>query len=983
MGQPNKPNYDLDDRAAAMFLEVAVQFGPESGSGFVVEPGSGRGGTDAPPVADAGYKIIEEIGEGGMGTVWRAQQLGTGQMVALKALKRHLLQQPGTIARFHTEVHLAASLKHPNIARVFDSGLDRLEYFYVMELIDGQPIDEYVTGEGRTPREIVELMIDVGDAVSYAHAREVVHLDLKPSNILVSEDGRPHILDFGLARVVGQSDHHSAFRAGTCGFVAPEQIVFGESLDQRADVFAIGRVLQRLIESTPAQSNTRQTEDLHAIIRRATADDRNHRYPTAGDLARDLRSWIELRPVTAQPRTLRYTSGLWAKRNKKPLSLSILLAILLLLVSSGIGLAVMQREAATQQLSIQSEETFYRSTLRSARERLNQGDVLAAQRLLLESDPLSRGWEWRHLASLADQSSHTVMFKDDAIRDFTSLRSDQIVCLTFSGNARYITLNTNDWAETGLSEGTALPMALSPDAGFVIGLNREGQGVLQSLDHTERLDPMILADSPAIYSKMSPDGRYVLVGTNDGELLLFDTNQNAVIHREARPKGTIVACFSDDGRNLVWYDERYRVLDLETLITHEMAAGIQAGRRPRSLAANGSTLFAGMSDGTVMKCSLGGIAEASVIAQIPDEISTIAVSPNGKTVACGDSGGTIHLVEDANEARALRGHTSPITKLVFSDDGHRLYSLASRGKLKVWGTDWDVTTHQPWPSGNALFYATDADGRFMAYSSPESFTQLVDTQPGLTEPDSGDRRIAEWWGLPSSLALTPDATRLGIAGNDRTVRIHKTTARVLPIELMMNTEPAYWMSFGFSGSRVAASNSQEVLIWDYEKGVHARIFDSCGPVLWLKPLPGRLAMIRRSPLGYEIEVRDINEDVQVIRESLGADPIIAMGAATDVARVATVDSGGRVKVLDVSERRIAAVIPASEVGAVLAVAMTPDGSRVVTAGDNVVIWSAESGELLDVIEERTEGPIMSIRFTDDGRELIGQGLTGYYKWRAR
>ncbi len=965
-----------------MFLEVAVQFGPENGYGLTTNTGITREGADAPGVAESGYKIIEKIGEGGMGTVWRAQQLGTGQLVA-KTLKSDLLLQPGTEARFHTEVRLAASLKHPNIARVFDSGLDKLDYFYVMELIDGQAIDAYVAGEGHTPQEIVELMIGVSDAVSYAHARDVVHLDLKPSNILVSEDGCPHILDFGLARVVGQSDHHSAYRAGTRGYVAPEQLGFSGSLDQRADVFAIGRVLQRLLESAPAQSETQWANDLQAIIRRATEDDRKHRYPTADDLTRDLRNWLELRPVTAQPRTLRYTSGLWMKRNRKPLSLGFLLAILLLLVTSGIGLAVMQREAVTSQLSIDSKETFYRSTLRSARERLNQGDVQAAQRLLLEADPSSRGWEWRHLVSLADQSSHTVMFKDDVIRDFTVLGSDKIVCLTSSGNVRQITLSNNDWTETGHSYGTTLPMALAPDAGFVMGLNREGQSILQSLDRPQRLSPMPLAESPAIYNKVSPDGRHVLVGTNGGELLLFDTDQNAVIHRETRPKGTILASFNDDGRSLVWYDEGFWVLDLETLISSEIAVENLGERRPRSLVARGSTLFAGMDDGTILKCGLDGASKASVITHMPSGISIIAGSPDGKTIACGEIDGTIHLIRNTNESQALRGHISPVTKLVFSDDGQRLYSLSSRGELKVWGTDWGVATHQSWPTGSATRYATNADGRFMAYSSPESHTLLLDTKASAGGPAPGDMRIMELGVLPTSLALTPDATRLGVAGNDRSVGIYDTAIKSHPIELMMSIEPAYWLSFGYSGEWVAASNSQEILVWDYASGEHTRVFDTGGPVLWLKPIPGWLAMIRRGPLGYEIEVRDIDADLQVHRESLGADPVIAMDAAADVARVATLDSKGWVKILDVNGRRIVSVISAGDVGAVLAVAMTPDGSRVVTAGDSVVIWSADSGELLDVIEERTEGPMMSIHFTDDGHELIGQGLTGYYKWRAR
>lgn len=965
-----------------MFLKIAAEFGSESGSDSVVETGVGREATVPPPVADAGYKIIKEIGSGGAGTVWSAQQLGTGQMVALKTLQRHLIQKPGVTAQFHTEVRLAASLKHPNIARVFDSGLDRLDYFYVMELIDGQPINEHVAAEGRTPREIVGLMIDICGAVSYAHAQGVMHLDLKPTNILVTEEGHPYILDFGLARIVGQLDPHPTYRAGTRGYAAPEQMIFGESLDQRADIFAIGCILQRLLESSSFKRPIPRADDFQAIIRRAVAEDRNHRYQTMQALASDLQRWIKLQPVTVQPRTVRYTSELWVQRNRKPLGLGVLLASVLLLAAIGIGLAVMQREAATQQINLQSKDTLYKSTLRSVRERLYHGDVQAAQRLL-QGYEASNAWEWRHLSSLADQSTHTIIFKDGAIRDFAPMSAGQIVCMTLSGNVRYLTAEGGVWTETGLADGVLLPMAISPEGDYALGLNREGQSVIHTLDLAEQLAPMILADSPATYNKVSPSGRYILIGTNSGEFLLYDTNTSALIHREPRATGNLVACFSDDDRSLVWYDKAYKVLDLETLSSNVINAGVLGRGSPRSMAAIGGTLFTAMGDGAVLKCAIDGMAEVSEIARLSDEIATIAASPDGNTIACGDSDGAIHLIEDTEAVTVLRGHTSPITKLVFSGDGHQLYSLASSGDLKVWDSHWDVITHQPWPSGNALFYATDADGRFVAYSSPESITRLLDTRTDSTDPESGDGRMAELWKPPSSLALSPDATRMGIAGIDRTIEVHNITARAQPKALMMSAEPAYWLSFEYSRSRLVASNSQEVLIWDHEKGEHSRVPKACGPAIWLKSLPGQLVMIRRSPLGYDVEVRNADKGLPVIREYLGTDPVIAMSAAADVVRVATLDSTGLVKVLDIGDRRMVAAIPANNVGAVLAIALTPDGSRVVTAGDSVAIWSIDSGELLDVIEERTTGPIMSIRFTDDGRDLIGLGLAGRYKWRAR
>src|SRR4051794_35749947 len=144
-----------------------------------------------------GYEVIEPLGEGGMGVVWRAVQQATRRPVALKLLSAARFGSQRARNRFEREIELTARLEHQNIARVYDSGLRRGVYFYAMELISGLPLDEFVTHQ-RLPRDqIIRLFCKVCRAVEHAHLRGVIHRDLKPSNILVSDDGEPHVLDFG------------------------------------------------------------------------------------------------------------------------------------------------------------------------------------------------------------------------------------------------------------------------------------------------------------------------------------------------------------------------------------------------------------------------------------------------------------------------------------------------------------------------------------------------------------------------------------------------------------------------------------------------------------------------------------------------------------------------------------------------------------------------------------------------------------------
>lgn len=226
-----------------------------------------------------GYKIIRELGKGGMAIVYEAKQPNIPRHVALKILMPHIANSPDTVERFKREIVLLATTEHPHILPIIDAGYDhdRCLNFISMRLVNGGSLEEHILKHGKLELTEVKKLIDkIGSGLAYAHEHQVVHRDIKPSNILLDQSGNPYIADFGIAKVLSQQQSitKTASLIGTPAYMSPEQLN-GAEVDTRSDIFALGIMLFQMLHGTlPLESKTPQEyiarffqEDLRIVER--------------------------------------------------------------------------------------------------------------------------------------------------------------------------------------------------------------------------------------------------------------------------------------------------------------------------------------------------------------------------------------------------------------------------------------------------------------------------------------------------------------------------------------------------------------------------------------------------------------------------------------------------------------------------------------------------------------------------------------------
>jgi len=316
---------------------------------------------DPTPDSFAGYQILGEVHRGGQGVVYRARQPSTGREVAIKVLREGPFAGTADKARFDREVQILRQLNHPDIVAIHDTGEAAGHFYYVMDYIAGHALDSYLPDQRTSVAETLRLFARICEAVNAAHLRGVIHRDLKPGNIRVDAAGQPHILDFGLAKVANAAEATTMTVkgqfVGSLPWASPEQAEGApEKIDIRTDVYSLGvilyhmltgcfpydvtgnmrDVLDRILHAVPVRPRLLRRDlddDVETIVLKCLAKERDRRYQSAGEIARDAQRHLDGKAIEAKRDSAWYVLCKTLRRHR----LAVAIAVVFLVAGWGTG----------------------------------------------------------------------------------------------------------------------------------------------------------------------------------------------------------------------------------------------------------------------------------------------------------------------------------------------------------------------------------------------------------------------------------------------------------------------------------------------------------------------------------------------------------------------------------------------------------------------------------------------------------------------
>ncbi|MBI1825573.1 MAG: serine/threonine protein kinase [Planctomycetes bacterium] len=474
-----------------------------------------------------GFRLLRKIGEGGMGSVFEAEQEHPRRKVALKVV-RFAMVSDSIVRRFEYEVQILGQLKHPGIAQIYEAGMyddgaGPVPYF-AMEYIQGRALLEFVAHHRLSIRQRLELFADICDAVHHAHQKGVIHRDLKPANILVEESHaeKPHpkILDFGVARAV-HSDlklvtmHTEAGQLmGTLSYMSPEQIAGRpDELDVRSDVYTLGVILYELLASRrpydlaehsipEAGRMIREMEppllgaidpvlrgDVETIVAKALTKEKEHRYQSAVGLGEDIRLYLRDEPITARPASATYHIRKFAKRNKAIVGGVAAVFITLVIAVIGITASLLKTREA-QRVAIQRSD----ESQRSAAKAMAVNNFL--QEMLSSVDPAKSLGREITIRQALDEAA--VKIESGTLKDQPAIEAD----LRTTIGTTYLGLGHYDEAEPQLRAALDIRRRLCSDACEDVAVSLTNLAYVYSAQGRHAEEESILRDALEMQTRL-------------------------------------------------------------------------------------------------------------------------------------------------------------------------------------------------------------------------------------------------------------------------------------------------------------------------------------------------------------------------------------------------------------------------------------------------------------------------------------------------
>jgi WD40 repeat protein/tRNA A-37 threonylcarbamoyl transferase component Bud32 len=913
------------------------------------------------------FELLEEVGAGSYGTVYKARDPELDRIVAIKVPRATSLTRPANLDRFLREARSVAQLRHPRIVPIFEAGEFGGVPYIVSEFVEGVTLADMLTARPISPGEAARLVAELAEALHYAHVHGVIHRDVKPTNILLGHDLAPHLMDFGLAKREGAIDNTVTLEGqvlGTPAYMSPEQ-ARGDSarVDGRTDVYSLGVVLYQMLAGElpfrgnlrmllhqvqhteprgPRSLNDRVPADLETICLKCLQKEPSQRFATAAALEADLRR--HLRGETIQARPVSGSRRIWNWARRRP-ALSASLAALFIttvvgffLVSGYAWQADVARQAeATQRLLAERalgeadrHLYFHRAALAYRELLANNPD--RAEELLDECPEHLRDWEWYFVKRCCN-------------------------------------------LELDLFYGHALPIssvAYSPDGKWIASssaspsqFNRDGDIKVWQRESKHELVPLLGHRGGVYCVAFSLDSQRLASAGEDGTVRIWELKSSKEVLRLTGHSGAVSAvAFSPDGRWLASVGSNPRDLkavgeailwDAATGKVVRRLGGHTAPVRCLAFSRDGQKLATGGGEfvqaGEIRVYDVATGEAVSTMHLPSGGINDVAFSADGRTVASANADMTVRIwdVTKGEVTLTMSGHSAPVAGVQFSPDGRRLASASgtfNRGEAKLWNVDTgkELQTLR----GASTCVAFSPKGGELATASPIRAVKVWDA---LSDRESVVFRGQA--GPVLNIALSNDGRYLAAASYQASVRVWDSFTQSEVLHVTGLPGVARRAAFSTDGKRLVTVSGN---------------FGQAG----------------------DIHVWDIATGKQLLSIHGEGDPIRSVVFSPDGTRLLgaigmLVEPGkpGLVKVWDARDGRELLVLDGQQ-GAVSHAIFSPDGTTIASCGEDrrVRLWDARTGAQRAVLHGH-QSVVQNLVFSNDGQQLATVGWDGMVRiWRT-